>query len=131
MKRILVAAVIVLAATSLVVGRAGGDSAGNQGGNDGQTVMSNCGTLTFITESLPDFTVGVHANFDIEAVGGTPPYRFEITGGALPAGLKLKKNGTIKGTPTQVDDTVIFVRLTDSAGCSLTQAFAVRVNPAP
>ena len=84
-------------------------------------------TLTFITESLPDFTQNTPANFQIEAVGGTPPYQFQITQGALPAGLSLGSAGLIAGTPTQVADTTVFVLLSDAAGASLTQAFAVRV----
>lgn len=84
-------------------------------------------TLTFITESLPEFTQFTPANFQIQAVGGTPPYQFEITQGAMPAGLTLHATGAITGTPTQVADTTVFVKLSDAAGDDLTQAFAVRV----
>lgn len=84
-------------------------------------------TLTFITESLPDFPVGVPANFQIQAVGGKPPYSFVITQGKLPPLLKLSKTGKISGVPRRPADTTIFVKLTDSARASLTQAFAVRV----
>lgn len=84
-------------------------------------------TLTFVTESLPDFTQNAPAIFQIEAVGGQPPYTFEITQGALPAGLSLTPNGQIAGTPTVAADTTIFVKLSDAADASLTQAFAVRV----
>ncbi len=86
-------------------------------------------TLTFITESLPDFTQNTPALFQIEAAGGTPPYAFEITQGALPAGLSFSTTGQIMGTPTLAADTTIFVRLSDAANDSVTQAFAVRVVP--
>jgi hypothetical protein len=86
-------------------------------------------TLTFITESLPDFTQNTPASFQIEAVGGTPPYNFQITHGALPPGLSLSQPGVITGTPTQVADTTAFVRLSDAANVSVTQAFAARVVP--
>lgn len=86
-------------------------------------------TLTFVTESLPEFTQGVPANFQIQAVGGTPPYEFEITQGAMPAGLQLHLTGAITGTPTAVADTTVFVKLTDAANDNVTQAFAVRVMP--
>jgi hypothetical protein len=86
-------------------------------------------TLTFITESLPDFTQNTPAGFQIEAVGGTPPYNFQITQGALPPGLSLSQPGVITGTPTQVADTTAFVRLSDAANVSVTQAFAARVVP--
>ena len=84
-------------------------------------------TLTFITESLPEFTQGTPANFQIEAVGGTPPYTFEITQGALPASMSLSPAGLITGTPALPADTTVFVKLSDAAEDNLTQAFAVRV----
>ncbi len=128
MKKILVIGMLVLAAACLALGRTRGDGTSKPDNNAGAQDQSQCATLTFLTESLPNFYVGVHANYDIEAIGGTPPYRFEITSGTLPAGLTFKKNGTIKGTPTAVTDTTIFVKLTDKEGCTLTQAFAVRVD---
>ena len=84
-------------------------------------------TLTFITESLPDFTVGVPKQVDLEVSGGTPPYRFEITQGTLPRGLKLSIRGRISGVARRVADTTVFIKVTDHAGASLTQAFPVRV----
>ena len=85
-------------------------------------------TLTFITESLPGLHVGVPANFQIEASGGTPPYSFVITQGTLPKNLSLSKKGKISGLAKKVADTTVFVKLKDKAGASLTQAFAVRVD---
>ena len=84
-------------------------------------------TLTFITESLPEFTQFVPANFQIEAVGGTPPYTFDITQGTMPTGMTLSASGLITGAPNQVADTTVFVKLSDAANDNLTQAFAVRV----
>lgn len=127
MKKSLFAAVLLFAVSMFALGQPRHNGTGNPGGDGNQDGASQCSTLTFLTESLPDFHLGQPANFQIEAIGGTPPYRFEITGGALPAGLKFKKDGTIKGVPTELADTTIFVKLTDSAGCTLTQAFAVRV----
>ena len=86
-----------------------------------------CSTLTFITESLPDFHVGQFTNFKIQVIGGTPPYTFQLTGGSLPPLLFLTPTGRIIGLPLVVTDTTIFVKVTDSMGCNLTQAFALRV----
>lgn len=85
-------------------------------------------TLTFITESLPDFHVGVAAQVDLEVSGGTPPYHFEITQGTLPRGLTLGRRGRISGTARRPADTTVFIKVTDHVGASLTQAFAVRVT---
>lgn len=84
-------------------------------------------TLTFITESLPAFTVGESTQFDMEASGGTPPYYFEITEGTLPAGLNLSAGGRISGAATVSTNTTIFVKLTDDEESSITQAFEVLV----
>jgi hypothetical protein len=84
--------------------------------------------LTFITESLPDFTVGVLSSVILEVSGGTPPYKFKITQGNLPQGLVLSKAGKISGKPTKKADTTVFVKVKDNAGGGLTQAFAVRVD---
>jgi len=89
---------------------------------------AQCETLTFITESLPNFFVGTPAHFDIEVSGGTAPYTFAVTGGAFPAGLHMNNNGKIRGVPTELADTTVFVTVTDANGCMLTSAFAVRVD---
>jgi hypothetical protein len=127
MKKFLVVAVIVIAAASFVLARARHNVTSSRAANNEPGKTADCSTLTFLTESLPDFHLGQPSNFQIEAIGGNPPYQFEITDGTLPAGLHLNSNGKITGKPTELADTTIFVKLTDSAGCHLTQAFAVRV----
>jgi hypothetical protein len=84
-------------------------------------------TLTFITESIPQFTVGVFQEFALEAVGGAPPYTFEITQGTLPQGLNFDADGTISGTAEVAGTFTPFFKLTDSAGDHLTQAMEVTV----
>ena len=83
-------------------------------------------TLTFITESIPDFTVGVRQHVNIEASGGTPPYRFEITDGKLPRGLRFYKIGRISGTAREEGSVTVFVELRDRERDSLTQAFNIQ-----
>ena len=83
-------------------------------------------TLTIITESIPDFTVGVRQHVNIEASGGTPPYRFEITDGKLPRGLRFYKIGRISGTAREEATVTVFVEVRDRARDSLTQAFNIQ-----
>jgi hypothetical protein len=88
--------------------------------------QSDCSTLTILTESLPDFAVGQPAHFDLEAIGGTAPYHFEVTAGELPAGMHLTGSGGFRGVPTTPIDTTVFVTVTDANGCTLTMAYAIR-----
>jgi hypothetical protein len=85
-------------------------------------------TLTFLTESLPGFTVGRNQKTRVQAIGGAVPYSFAITQGTLPAGLNFNYKGTLWGRPTQPGDTTIFVKVIDFVGSHLTQAFDLQVN---
>jgi len=85
-------------------------------------------TLTFITESLPTFTLGEPEQVDLEVSGGTAPYTFEITEGELPDGLNLSEGGRISGSVTENVGTTVFIKATDDADSSLTQAFDVQVS---
>ncbi|HEX2830739.1 MAG TPA: putative Ig domain-containing protein [Burkholderiales bacterium] len=89
--------------------------------------------LTFITESLPQFTVGRAKKVSIEASGGQPPYAFALVQGTLPPNLQLNAKGTLFGTVQSADDdTTIFVEVRDSARppAQLTQAFDLQIEPA-
>ena len=96
--------------------------------DSGSIGTSQGGSLTYITESLPAFTVGAAYDFDLEAVGGTQPYTFVLTQGALPDGVSLSSNGKISGTPTQAVGTTAFIKLSDFVGAHLTQAFDCQVS---
>ncbi len=73
------------------------------------------------TGDLPDAAVGTPYSVQLTAVGGTPPYTWDVAAGPLPAGLTLSPAGVLGGTPTGPTGTYSFtVRATDS----LTPAFA-------
>jgi len=85
--------------------------------------------LTFQTEVIPAMTVGEPIHFQIEAVSGTEPYHFSILDGAFPEGVHMTPSGRVVGKPKFESDQVVFVTVTDAAGCQLTQAFQVMVLP--
>ncbi len=87
------ATLIVLAAVVAAV-LLGSCSSGSSGG--GTTVTP----LSITTQSLPDAQVNHAYTGTLAATGGTAPYTYAITAGALPAGLSLASNGTVSGTPT-------------------------------
>lgn len=76
------------------------------------------GKLTALwPDPLPNGEVGVPYSYTLTAEGGTPPYSFAVSSGALPSGLSLNgATGVISGTPTtpQSMDAVTF-SVTDSA----------------
>lgn len=88
-----------------------------------------CPTITVSPSSLPDGVVGIAYNQTITASGGTAPYTYAVSSGALPAGLALDPNtGVISGTPTTVQTTTFQITATDSAGCTGSRSYTVDIN---
>ena len=53
-------------------------------------------------------------HFQLEADGGTEPLSWEVSGGVLPAGMKLSPDGLLTGTPSETGAFRIRVTVTDS-----------------
>jgi large repetitive protein len=81
------------------------------------SVCINPATLAITTASLPSATVGKPYSATIAVAGGTPPFTWAITSGALPAGLALgKSTGAISGIPQKpVASQGFTVTVTDSS----------------
>jgi len=87
-------------------------------------------TPAITTTSLPNGTIGQAYSQTLGAVGGTTPYTWGITGGALPNGLSLNAStGVVSGTPTVGGNYSITVQVTDSASPAgtATQSLALDV----
>ena len=63
----------------------------------------------------------------LKAVGGRPPYSWDVAAGALPAGLALTADGVIRGSPRSGEGSSVTVRVADAAGLEATAAFDLRV----
>ena len=61
--------------------------------------------------------------------GGTAPYSFTVTAGALPNGLALSAAGVLSGTPTVASTVNFTVKAPDSLAATGTQAYVVTINP--
>jgi hypothetical protein len=62
----------------------------------------------------------------INAQGGTSPYTFAVTSGALPTGTTLNpSSGVISGTPTAASTFSFTITVTDSLGFTGSQAFQI------
>ncbi len=87
--------------------------------------------LTITTASLANGTVGVAYSAGLSATGGTSPYTWAITVGALPSGLNLAPNtGAISGTPAvaAAGTTNFTVQVTDANLQTATKALSITVN---
>lgn len=96
-----------------------------------RTVMLNaqvaCPAIT-VNAPLPAAEYGFAYSQVFTASGGTGPYVFAITSGALPHGLALTSAGTLAGTPTALGAFPLTVQATDAHGCSGTANVTVNVN---
>ncbi|MHB8322922.1 MAG: G1 family glutamic endopeptidase [Candidatus Dormibacteria bacterium] len=70
--------------------------------------------LVITTTSLPSATAGIAYSATLAASGGTAPYSWAITSGALPSGLTLSLGGGITGTPSAAGTANFGVQVTDS-----------------
>jgi len=85
------------------------------------------------TTSLPAGALDITYRAGINASGGTPPYTWSLTTGALPAGLTLQSNsGVISGTPTAPGSFTFTVGVQDSSPTKQTPTQSLTiVIPAP
>ncbi len=72
--------------------------------------------LTITTKSLPPGQAGAAYVYTLEAIGGTPPYKWTVeTGGSgLPPGLYMSESGNITGTPSTEGSYSFTVKVSDS-----------------
>lgn len=70
-----------------------------------------------VSAELPEAGAFVPFSGQIRVSGGSAPYRFAVTDGALPDGLSLDaESGAIAGTPRQVGEAGFMVTVTDANG---------------
>ncbi len=89
-----------------------------------------CPTITVSPATLPGGIVGTAYPETATAAGGTGPYTFAVTAGALPTGLTLGTNGAITGTPSAEGEFTFTITATDTTtSCTGSRAFTVRICP--
>lgn len=108
----------------------------NQTGTKGLLLTINSVLTIDTTSPLPGGTVGDPYDFQLEASGGTPPYRWSIDGDLTPApGLDLTEPqdapqdvALISGTPSTAGSFTRTYRVQDSNGVAMTKSLALTVN---
>jgi hypothetical protein len=82
--------------------------------------------ISLAPAALPAAQVGIAYSQALSASGGTAPYSFTVTSGALPAGLSLSSGGTLAGTTTAVAaPTPIVVTATDANGFTGSASYTI------
>ncbi|HEY6401242.1 MAG TPA: Ig domain-containing protein, partial [Blastocatellia bacterium] len=75
----------------------------------------------------PNGTVGADYSQTLTAMGGTAPFTFTVSSGALPPGLTLSSAGAISGTPTAAGSFSFTVQALDSKGCTGEITYSLKV----
>ncbi len=95
-----------------------------------RTPVSGPPTITVNPSSMSNATVGAPYNVTFSGSGGTAPYAFAITAGALPAGLSVNlATGAVTGTPTAAGNFSLTVRATDANSYTGSRPYSFSVAP--
>ncbi|WP_428628099.1 putative Ig domain-containing protein [Sphingopyxis sp.] len=110
--------------------------ANGQTGSRAYSLAIGAATVVLPPTTLVAGQVGVAYNAALNpATGGTAPYSYAVTAGALPAGVTLSSGGTLSGTPTAFGTFNFSATATDSstgAGpYSATQSYSVQIVQQP
>lgn len=74
--------------------------------------------LSLAPAELAPMIAGEFFSQTLEASGGTAPYSYSVTSGALPAGLLLDpQSGVLSGTPITAGPFSFAITATDALGC--------------
>jgi hypothetical protein len=87
-------------------------------------------SLTVTTTLLPGAQLSVPYQATLAAAGGTAPYAFTVTSGALPAGITLGADGLLKGTPTGTGTCTFTATVTDAQKNQASQPLSIAVTGA-
>jgi Pectate lyase superfamily protein/Putative Ig domain len=88
-------------------------------------------TLGIRNSSLPNGTVGTNYSAALVISGGTAPYQWSVSGGALPKGLDLTVNtGAIVGMPSVAGSSTFGVQVQDANQNVASASLAITINAA-
>lgn len=105
-----------------------GDDADENSTNNIFTVSTAVCNMGISPATLPDGELNQPYDQTVSPVGGTGPFTFAVTSGALPSQLQLDSNtGQITGSPDTVESANFTITVTDSAGCTASQSYTVQI----
>ena len=87
---------------------------------------------TLVFPAPPGGEVNVAYSNQLTVTGGTSPFTWSVSAGALPPGLTLgASTGLLSGTPTTAGSYSFTVKVTDSGGLTATEAVTLAIVPGP
>jgi len=95
------------------------------------TINAPCtpGAISVNPATLPNGFVGTNYSQSLTATGGTAPYTFMVSAGALPNGVSLNAStGALTGTPTASGTFNFTLKATDANTCEGTRAYTVIIS---
>ncbi len=84
-------------------------------------------TLTVAPSTLPSGTAGTAYSQTLSTSGGTAPYTYALSSGALPAGLSLSSTGVLSGTPAVAGSFTFVVGVTDAGSFGGSHAYTLSI----
>jgi hypothetical protein len=91
----------------------------------------SCPAMTLTPSALVAGRVGQAYARTLSVVGGTGPYCYDVTSGALPLGLSLNpSSGQISGTPSSAMSYAFTVTALTTTGCTAGRSYVLLVRPA-
>jgi Phosphoesterase family/Putative Ig domain/Abnormal spindle-like microcephaly-assoc'd, ASPM-SPD-2-Hydin/Immunoglobulin domain len=84
--------------------------------------------LAIATTSVPNGTVGQAYGTQLNATGGTSPYTWSVSSGALPSGLTLSGAGVIGGSPTTAGSSTFAATVSDPSSQTTSSSFTLTVS---
>jgi hypothetical protein len=85
--------------------------------------------MTITPATLSAGLAGLAYYEKLTAQGGMPPYRFFVSGGALPLGVELKTDGSLVGTPQESGTFTVSVTVADQQDYRHTCDYSISANP--
>ncbi len=90
-----------------------------------------CPVFVITPSTLPDGAMGISYNVTFSATGGTGPYTWGVTAGALPLGVELRTIGSLTGAPAVEGTFNVTVTATDSNGCEGSASYQILIGSPP
>jgi hypothetical protein len=96
-------------------------------GSRSYSITVNCPTITVSPVSLPNGTIGTAYSQTVSANGVAGSFTFNVTSGALPAGVTLNSSGQLSGMPT-VSGSFNFTITATNSTCTGNRAYTLTIN---